>query len=90
MTFRSRHARAATAGASGRPAGPAGPRRGAIDRDPAAQAAKRLASPRVATIDLNRLLCDTRRCYPIIGGALVYKDTTHLLEPFMRSLTPSV
>ena len=29
-----------------------------------------------------------RRCYPVIGGALVYKDTTHLLEPFMRSLTP--
>ena len=33
-------------------------------------------------------LCDARRCYPVIGGALVYKDTTHLLEPFMRSLTP--
>ena len=66
------------------------PRRGAIDRDRAAQAAKRLAPPRVATIDLNRLLCDTRRCYPIIGGALVYKDTTHLLDPLMRSLTPYV
>jgi hypothetical protein len=74
----------------GRPAGPACavPRRGAIDPDPAAEAAARLRSPRVATIDPNRLLCDPRRCYPVIGGALVYKDTTHLLEPFMRSLTP--
>jgi peptidoglycan/LPS O-acetylase OafA/YrhL len=73
-----------------RPAGPACavPRREAIDRDPAADAAARLDSPRVATIDLNRFLCDTRRCHPVIGGALVYKDTTHLLEPFMRSLTP--
>ena len=60
----------------------------AIDLDPAAEAAARLRSPRVSTIDLNDFLCDARRCYPVIGGALVYKDTTHLLEPFMRSLTP--
>ena len=42
----------------------------------------------VVTVDLNRFVCDVRRCYPVIGGALVYKDTTHLLEPFMRSLAP--
>jgi peptidoglycan/LPS O-acetylase OafA/YrhL len=73
-----------------RPAGRACavPRRGAIDPDLAAEAAARLRSPRVVTLDLNRFLCDARRCYPVIGGALVYKDTTHLLEPFMRSLTP--
>jgi peptidoglycan/LPS O-acetylase OafA/YrhL len=75
---------------AGRPAGPACAvsRRGAIDLDPAAEAAERLGSPRAAIVDLNRFLCDTRRCYPVIGGALVYKDTTHLLEPFMLSLTP--
>jgi peptidoglycan/LPS O-acetylase OafA/YrhL len=73
-----------------RPAGRACavPRRQAIDRDAAALASARLRSPRVVTVDLNRFVCDVRRCYPVIGGALVYKDTTHLLEPFMRSLAP--
>jgi hypothetical protein len=56
----------------------------------AAVAAARLRSARVTTIDLNRFFCDRRRCYPVIGGALVFKDTTHVLEPFMRSLTPYV
>jgi hypothetical protein len=65
-------------------------RAGAIDRDMAAVAAARLRSARVTTIDLNRFFCDRRRCYPVIGGALVFKDTTHVLEPFMRSLTPYV
>jgi hypothetical protein len=63
-------------------------RAGAIDRDLAALAAARLKSPRLKTIDLNRFFCDSRLCYPVIGGALVYKDTSHVLEPFMRSLTP--
>jgi peptidoglycan/LPS O-acetylase OafA/YrhL len=63
-------------------------RRKAIDPDPAAQTAARLHSPRVVTLDLNRFVCDARRCYPVVGGALVYKDTTHLLEPFMRTLAP--
>ena len=49
-----------------------------------------MRSARVTTIDLNRFFCDRQRCYPVIGGALVYKDTTHVLEPFMRSLTPYV
>jgi hypothetical protein len=76
--------------AARRPAGPACAvrRAGAIDRDLAALAAARLQSPRLTTIDLNRFFCDSRRCYPVIGGALVYKDTSHILEPFMRSLTP--
>jgi hypothetical protein len=76
--------------AARRPAGPvcAVRRAGAIDRDLAALAAARLQSPRLKTIDLNRFFCDSRRCYPVIGGALVYKDTSHILEPFMRSLTP--
>ena len=63
-------------------------RAGAIDPDHAAIAAARLHSPRLATIDLTGYFCDLRRCYPVIGGALVYKDTTHILEPFAKSLAP--
>ena len=54
------------------------PRRAALDRDPAAVAAARLGSSRVRTVDLTRFFCDRRRCYPVIGGALVFKDPTHL------------
>jgi hypothetical protein len=64
------------------------PRRGALDRDPAAEAAARLGSPRVRTVDLTRFFCDRRRCYPVIGGALVFKDPTHLTVVYARSLAP--
>ena len=75
---------------TGRPAGHARPAIGAIERDLAAVADARMRSAGVTAIDLNRFFCDGHRCYPVIGGALVYKDTTHVLEPFMRSLTPYV
>ena len=33
-------------------------------------------------------LCDRRACYPVIGGALVYKDIHHLTAVFGASLGP--
>jgi hypothetical protein len=63
-------------------------RRGvALERDPAVVAAERLRSRRVATVDLSAVYCD-RRCYPVIGGALVYKDRHHLTQVFSRTLAP--
>jgi peptidoglycan/LPS O-acetylase OafA/YrhL len=72
-----------------RPAGPAcaQPRSVALDRDAAAVAAARLRSQRVHTVDLTRFFCDSR-CYPVIGGALVYKDYTHLTTVFAESVGP--
>jgi peptidoglycan/LPS O-acetylase OafA/YrhL len=64
------------------------PRRAALDRDPAAEAALRLRSSRVRTVDLTRFFCGRRRCYPVIGGALVFKDPTHLTPVYARSLAP--
>jgi hypothetical protein len=64
-------------------------RRGvALERDPAVVAAARLRSPRVVTVDLSAVYCGPRRCYPVIGGALVYKDRHHLTQVFSRTLAP--
>jgi hypothetical protein len=64
------------------------PRGVALERDPAMVAAERLRSDRVATIDLSAVYCGPRRCYPVIGGALVYKDRHHLTQGFSRTLAP--
>nr|WP_270006366.1 SGNH hydrolase domain-containing protein [Solirubrobacter deserti] len=53
--------------------------------DPAAAAARATGRP---AIDLTRQFCDSRRCYPVIGGALVHKDTDHLTQVFARTLGP--
>jgi hypothetical protein len=54
--------------------------------DPAALAAARLRSPRVQLIDITSLFCDRRWCPPVIGGALVYKDMTHLTSVYATTL----
>jgi hypothetical protein len=63
-------------------------RRRVLDPDAAAVAALRLRSPRVQLVDLDRYFCDSRWCYPVIGGALVQKDWNHLSSVFMASLGP--
>jgi SGNH domain (fused to AT3 domains) len=64
------------------------PRSAALDRDPATAAAGRMQSPRVQTVDLTRYFCDARRCYPVIGGALVCRDQNHLTALFSTTLGP--
>jgi hypothetical protein len=64
------------------------PRRAALDRDPAFVAARRMASPRVRTVNLTRMFCDARRCYPAIGGALVLRDENHMTAVFSQTLGP--
>ncbi len=56
--------------------------------DPEVAAARRLGSRRVRVIDLTRFLCDRRLCFPVIGGALVYKDDQHLTDVFAKTLGP--
>jgi SGNH domain (fused to AT3 domains) len=76
--------------ARGEPAGErcAVPRSQAVKTDPAAIAAYQLDSPRVQVIDLTRFFCDSQLCYPVIGGALVYKDVDHLTRVFAATLGP--
>jgi hypothetical protein len=65
------------------------PRRVAITPDPGVQAA-RARAPRVRVIDLTRFFCGSRTCYPVIGGAYVYKDDNHMNGVFSTSLGPFV
>ncbi len=72
---------------TGQPAGRAcaEPRRRALDPDPAVSAARSLDLP---VVDLTRQFCDRRRCYPVIGGALVFRDVDHLTPTFAETLAP--
>ena len=74
------------------PPGPACavPRRRAVDPDRAAEAAARMTTRDAGTIDITPIFCDRDRCFPVIGGALVYRDTTHMLPGFGRTLAPIV
>jgi peptidoglycan/LPS O-acetylase OafA/YrhL len=64
------------------------PRGQAMVRDAQAVAATRLRSSRVRSVDFTRFFCDGRRCFPVIGGALVHKDDHHLTEVFATTLGP--
>ena len=60
----------------------------ALAPDPAIEAAQRLNSPRVQTIDLTPFMCDSAYCFPVIGGALVHKDVGHISTTFSTTLGP--
>jgi len=49
-----------------------------------------LRSPRFRSVDLTRYMCGARRCFPVVGGALVYKDDNHLTLAFAKTLGPLV
>ena len=42
----------------------------------------------VQTVDLTSYFCDTRNCYPVIGGGLVLRDINHMTGIFSASLGP--
>jgi hypothetical protein len=65
-------------------------RRVALDRDPEAVAAMQLNTPRIQIIDVDSQICDTQVCRPVVGGALVLKDDTHMTRTFARTLAPAV
>jgi len=73
---------------AGTPAGPrcAVSRESALDPDPLLAAAKGMRSRRMGIVDLTRFFCDRARCYPVIGGALAFKDSTHLTPLFSETL----
>jgi hypothetical protein len=59
-----------------------------LDPDPAVAAARRMPKTRFQTVDLTRYFCDAGACFPVIGGALVQRDATHLTGVFSASLGP--
>jgi hypothetical protein len=64
------------------------PRAPALPVDPAAVAARRMRGSRVRLVDLNRYICDSGRCFPVVGGVLVFKDLSHLTPLFATTLGP--
>jgi hypothetical protein len=64
------------------------PRADALVPDPLFDAAAALGDARVRTIDLSQFFCDAALCYPVVGGALVFKDLTHITTTFSTSLGP--
>jgi SGNH domain (fused to AT3 domains) len=63
-------------------------RRQTLRPDPAAVAASRSRSRRVHLADLTRFFCDSRVCFPVVGGVLVHKDATHITRAFGTTLGP--
>ena len=64
------------------------PRGDVLPPDPGVEAAQQLGAPRFQVIDLSDFFCDVDRCFPVIGGALVYKDISHMTRVFGTSLGP--
>jgi hypothetical protein len=76
--------------ANGRNAGVACalPRADVLGPDAAVLAARRLHSRRIRVIDMTHFFCSARRCPPVIGGALVYKDYEHTTSVYGTTLGP--
>ena len=74
------------------PAGPtcAIPRGVALAPDAQIRAARGARSARLQVIDLTHVFCSNRSCFPVIGGALVFKDRHHLSLSFARTLAPQL
>ena len=64
------------------------PRARALLRDPDVAAAELVHSRRVEVFDPTRFFCDSHLCYPVVGGALVYRNADHLTETFAASVGP--
>jgi hypothetical protein len=60
----------------------------ALRTDPLVVAAHSLHSPQVQVADLHQFFCDTAFCYPVVGGALVLRDVSHMTTTFSQSLGP--
>lgn len=60
----------------------------ALKTDYAALAATSDDDPLTQTVDLSDIFCDQKRCYPIIGDFLAYRDGVHLHTLFSPTLTP--
>jgi hypothetical protein len=64
------------------------PRAVVLPPDPAMAAVARSDPQRVQRVDLTDFMCDRAVCYPVVGGALVDKDATHLATGFAATLGP--
>jgi len=70
------------------PAVCAGSRRTWLAKDPAVAAAERVQSRLVTVADMTTYFCSASRCSGVIGGVLVYSDSSHLTATYARTVAP--
>ena len=46
--------------------------------------------PGVQTIDMTDIVCPEETCVPVIGNVLVYRQTSHITDTYVRTLTPDL
>jgi hypothetical protein len=66
-------------------------RASSLKPDPAVIAARlrpHRAGLRVDAVDFTRFFCGARRCFPVVGHALVHKDIGHITQTFATTLGP--
>jgi len=73
------------------PLGPAcaSPREEVLPSDYAARAASTEVGRKARVVDLSSTYCRGKICFPVIGGALVYGENSHLTPTFNRTLMPA-
>ncbi|UIN29449.1 acyltransferase family protein [Microbacterium binotii] len=57
-----------------------------VAKDPLREAAE--GAPGVTLLDFTDVYCDGSTCFPVVGGADVYRDQDHLTVTFVDSLMP--
>ena len=64
------------------------PRGRSLEADPQLVAAHTSGSARLHVIDLVERFCSLKRCFPVVGGVLVFKDLHHFTLPWAETLGP--
>ncbi|HEY6891441.1 MAG TPA: SGNH hydrolase domain-containing protein, partial [Solirubrobacter sp.] len=64
------------------------PRGSALPPDPEFEAARAPGDDRVRLLDLSGFMCTATLCPPVVGGALVLRDSDHLTRAFSTTLGP--
>ncbi|MDN5716304.1 MAG: acyltransferase [Janibacter sp.] len=44
----------------------------------------------ITPLDLNDSICPEKTCVPVIGGVLVYRQTSHVTDTYVRTMIPEV
>ena len=55
-----------------------------------AKAAGKLKSRGVRYMPMERFFCDRKLCYPIVGGLIAYRDTSHISHEYSTAMAPYI
>ena len=55
-----------------------------------AQAADRLKARGVRYLPMRDFFCDSRTCYPVVGGLITYRDNSHISTEYSTAMAPYI